>query len=385
MRRALLGIVSIAAFCGILVAAFWGSGPEAKKPAPAPSPAAGEPPKKVEEPPRAPPRLLGVQPAPGADDEWRGARVGVLDRKVLEMALAEYASSRDAATVTGQARMVAMTRRELELIWGTEKAVESLGFSVPWIVAVEETRETPGSATAVEIVAALRDFHLFFRARFRSLFESRPPAADWTAPLVVLASRDEYLRRAKPPAFSTSHTNLQSGWAFLSRGNRDLVDSACHEATWQTWIALARVRAPGEGIPTASLSAWFWDGTAAYFSAARHADPRPMHFGEGASRPMADVRTALREKKLKPLSSLLAATFGELDVSPDPLAAFAVLSQSWAFVAFVETAEKGKRRESLDRYAELELSGKGGIEAAKECFGDLEALDREYRAFVKLF
>ncbi|MEK7466569.1 MAG: hypothetical protein AAB074_04070 [Planctomycetota bacterium] len=383
MRRALLSIVSLTAFTGILVAAFWGGRPAGKKP-PAPTqPGIVEVPKPNDEPPKPPVSLLGVEPNPGPDDEWRGARVGVEGRKEISAALALYESSREVAVLSGLLRGAALAKREMDLLWGTKKAVELPVVRAPWIVAVEETPDASAPVIAADLAAALGEFHADFRARFKSLFESRPPDPGWIAPVVVLASRDEYLRRAKPPAFAISHTNLHSGWAFLSRGRRELKESALHEATWQCWIALARARAPREGIPTASLAAWFWNGTAEFLSAARPDGQAHLHPGKGVSRNLTDVRAAVREKKMKPLPALLAPTFADLDASPDPREAFAVASQSWAFVAFLEMSGDGKRRGELDRYAESELSGKGGLEAAKACFGDLEVLDREYREFVK--
>lgn len=368
MRRILLGLTALAAFAGILVAAFWGGGTPPKKAGPAP--AAAGPAKVAEEPPKPPPDLLGVERTPPPEDDWHGARVGAEGRKELEEALTAYAASPAVAALSGRARSAALATRQLELLWGTKKAVVSLAPELPWIVAVEEAADAP---EAGEIAAALRTFAGAFRARFKALYDATPPSADAVAPLIILPTRDEYLRRARPPAFAVGHTNLNSGWAFVPRSSRPLLEGVLLEAVRQEWVALARARAPRDGIPLDSLAPWFWEGASAFYAFPPESESRLAH----------DARAALRDGALKSLPQLLATTRGQLAASSDPRAAFASQPQGWAFTAFLERADGGKRREAFDRYAELELSGKGGIEAAKQCFGDLEALDGEYREFVK--
>jgi hypothetical protein len=368
MRRILLGLTALAAFAGILVAAFWGGGKPPKKAEPAPAPTS--PPKAADEPPKPPPDLLGVERIPAPEDDWRGARVGVEGRKELEGAMVAYVHSSEFSLLSGRARSAALVSRELALLWGTKKTVVSLAPELPWIVAVEEAPDAP---VARDIAAALRTFAGAFRARFKALYDSAPPRADEVAPIIILPTRDEYLRRAKPPAFAVGHTNLNSGWAFVPRSSRPLLEGVLLEAVRQEWVALARPRAPRDGIPLDSLAPWFWEGASAFYAFPPESESRHAH----------DARAALRDGALHPLSLLLATTRGQLAASSDPRAAFASQPQGWAFTAFLERAAGGKRRDAFDRYAELELSGKGGIEAAKQCFGDLEALDGEYREFVK--
>ncbi len=368
MRRLLLGLSALAAFAGILVAAFWGGGTEPEKPGPAPDVVA--PAKVAEEPPKPPPDRLGVERAPAPDDDWHGARVGAEGRKELEEALAAYAASPEVAALSGRARSAALASKQLALLWGTKKTIVSLAPELPWILAVEEG---PGTPAAEDIAAALRTFAATFRARFKALYEAAPPPADAIAPLVILPTRDEYLRRARPPAFAVGHTNLNSGWAFVPRSSRPLLEGVLLEAVRQEWLGLARPRTPRDGIPLDSLAPWFWEGASAFYAFPPDSESRLAQ----------DARAALRDGSLRPLSQLLATTRGQLAASSDPRAAFASQPQGWAFTAFLERAEGGKRRAGIDRYAELELSGKGGIEAAKQCFGELEALDAEYRAFVK--
>lgn len=369
MRRYLLGFLAMGAFAAILVAAFWEGGAPPAKPAGVPAAPAG--PSKPDEPP-PPPELLGVERAPAPPDDWHGARVGEDGRKVLEAAVAAFGASGEAAGLAGRERAVAALRVELGAIWGTPKAVSVPSADLPWVLAVEDPTDP---AEAAALAAALRDFAAAFRARFAALFAPAAPAADVLRPLVVLRSRDDYLRLTRPPAFATGHTNLQSGWAFVPRTGRPLAEGVLVQAARQEFLALARARAPREGIPLAGLAPWFWDGAASYFGLAG--------VPEGAARHAQDVRNALRDGALLPLRRLLAITRAEAAALDDPRTAFALQPQGWAFTAFLETAEGGKRRGSLDRYAERELSGKGGPEAARECFGEPEALDAEYRAFVK--
>lgn len=369
MRRYLTGLLALGAFAAILVAAFWEGGAPPAKPAASPPSPAG-PSKAVEPPP--PPDLLGVEPAPAPPDDWHGARVGEEGRKALEAAVSAFAGSPEAAGLQGRERAVAALRVELETIWGTSKAVSIPAADLPWVLAVEN----PSDASDPErLAAALREFAAAFRARFAALFASAPPPPGILRPLLVLGSRDDYLRLTRPPAFAVGHTNLHSGWAFVPRTGRPLAEGVLVQAARQEFLGLARARAPREGIPLAGLAPWFWDGAAAYFGLAGLPD--------GAARHAQDARAALREGSLLPLVRLLAITRAEAAALDDPRTAFAILPQGWAFTAFLETAEGGKRRDSLDRYAERELSGKGGPEAARACFGDLEALDAEYRAFVK--
>ncbi|MCC6740826.1 MAG: hypothetical protein IT452_17415, partial [Planctomycetia bacterium] len=353
----------------ILVAAFWeGGAPPAK---PAAGPAAPEVPAKPPEPP-SPPDLLGVERTPPPPDDWHGARVGEEGRKALEAAAAAFAGSRQARGLQGRERAEAELRVELETIWGTAKMLAVPSADLPWVIAVEEPSD---AADPESLAAGLREFAAAFRARFAPLFAATPPAEGTLRPIIVLRSRDEYLRLTRPPAFATGHTNLNSGWAFVPRTGRPVAEGVLVQAARQEFLALARARAPREGIPLAGLAPWFWDGAAAYFGLAVLPD--------GAARHAQDVRDALREGTLLPLPRLLAVTRAEAASLDEPRTAFALQPQAWAFTAFLETAEGGKRRGGLDRYAERELSGKGGLEAARECFGDLEALDAEYRAFVR--
>ncbi len=46
-------------------------------------------------------------------------------------------------------------------------------------------------------------------------------------------------------------------------------------------------------------------------------------------------------------------------------------------------AEDGRHRERLLTWLDLEWQGKGGIEAATGAFEGLEALDKEFHAFVR--
>ncbi|MCE9584436.1 MAG: hypothetical protein K8T20_18260, partial [Planctomycetes bacterium] len=372
MRRLILAFLGLAAFTGILAAAFLGGGPVVPKTvskAAAPQPSGP----RTEEPPKRPEPLLGVEPVAPIEGERHGARMSAETLVAFDQALSDFAAAPETRRLAGRERAMALAAREAAELWGAKQSVASAS---QWIVAIDASAADAPPASAAQIAAALAEFQTVFEKRFAALIAATPPPADWVAPVVVLPSRDEYLRRTHPRMFATSHTHLPSGWAYLAWTGRDLRPALFHEATVQLWRALSRPRAPA-GIPVSRLSAWFWLGTAEYLEGA----PVPLKGSEAhdAGDDWRDeTRKVVREGRFRLLRDFLAIRQADLDAESDPLRLFAFRAQAWAFVNFLETSGGGKRRELLDRFAELVLSGKGGPEAASECFGDLVAFNGEF-------
>lgn len=86
----------------------------------------------------------------------------------------------------------------------------------------------------------------------------------------------------------------------------------------------------------------------------------------------------LRDRPLVPVSDLLKLDRGSPEMKNDGQRSL-VYAQSWAFIHYLLTSPNTDRKQRFDAFMALLKKGVGAIDAAKQAFGDLSALNEDFR------
>lgn len=208
---------------------------------------------------------------------------------------------------------------------------------------------------------------------------------DTVRPVTIVAVRDESGLRALLPAFWEKKGALHPAGAFMSAPDRG-------------WVALridvARFREEDEAwdnpylivfheyvhlvlrLNFDALPVWLNEGLAEFWGNTIIEGDRVY---EG--RPVPDHLRTLRARAPLSLAALLAVKHGSPEYSEENRATV-FYAQCWALVHYLVLG-KDERHGQINRFAALLRAGRPAREAAREAFGDLEALDRELQSYVR--
>jgi hypothetical protein len=203
--------------------------------------------------------------------------------------------------------------------------------------------------------------------------------------VTILAVRDDGGLRALLPAFWEKKETLHPAGIFVGAPDRN-------------WVALrmdvARFREDDEAwdnpylivfheyvhlvlrLNFHSLPVWLNEGLAEFWGNTIIEGER-VHEG----RPVSQHLQTLRQRTPLSLAALFAVGPGSPEYSEQDRATI-FYAQSWALVHYLVLGSE-ERRGQVNRFAALLQAGQLAPEAAREAFGDLEALDRELQSYVR--
>jgi tetratricopeptide (TPR) repeat protein len=242
------------------------------------------------------------------------------------------------------------------------------------------------SAAGLEVIGNAREADLRKAAHqvaaFRATLEVLMPGVSLSAPepttLVVFRDHPSFTEFA--PRDARGRRQLQIGGYFLGAPDENYLvlpifadrrltyETALHEYTH--YVVSRNFR----GLPL-----WLSEGIAEFYATFELDDEGRAIVGRV---PSSRVWT-LSTERLRPIRALIgadagASAFGGADVQ-------LFYAQSWLFVHFMTLSDQGKRQGQIVKYLGLLQETKSIDAAAREAFGDLEALDRELRRYVEGF
>jgi TPR repeat protein len=208
---------------------------------------------------------------------------------------------------------------------------------------------------------------------------------DTVRPVTILAVRDEGGLRALLPAFWEKKGSIHPAGVFVSAPDRSWValrmDVARFREGDETWdnpylVVFHEYVHLVLRLNFGSLPAWLNEGLAEFWGNTIIDGERVY---EGRHVPY-HLQT-LRQRPALPLAALFAVEHGSREASDHDRATI-FYAESWALVHYLVVGSEA-RRGQINRFASLLQSGRPAADAAREAFGDIEALDRELRSYVR--
>jgi tetratricopeptide (TPR) repeat protein len=206
---------------------------------------------------------------------------------------------------------------------------------------------------------------------------------DVDRPILVLAPRDEASMRTLAPQYWEQKNAVRPASLFVTGPDRHYIalradvkaaDTASinpYRAAYWSYVALVLRSSVKRDLPL-----WFYLGMTELMS---NTIVRETHLEIGRTIPWHLQR--LRNKQRIPLPELLTLDrtspwFQQGDKRPDLDAA------AWALVHYLLFADEGAHRPQFDRFAALVLEGRTPAGATEIAFGNLDALERGFSAYV---
>lgn len=258
--------------------------------------------------------------------------------------------------------------------------------AAPFLLIFERSKTYEAELMAEALKEAAIAFFRVFTAEFGELFDGASLAKTQVCPVYVFESRARYLDVRRVPDWYGGDFSSRANRISLYKDSPDLYETLFHLLTHavlhQAWLR--------KGNELASLTdtemAWFSEGLSAYMENFKRDVQGGFLLGQPAPDHLPFVRKMLLSGKALKLPELMGITCRALH-DPDKGRNWRaqVTAQSWALVYFLNKAAEGKYREKFRQYFTREIEGKGGLESAKECLGDLEALDLEVAEFYRAF
>jgi TPR repeat protein len=208
---------------------------------------------------------------------------------------------------------------------------------------------------------------------------------DTARPVTILAARDEGGLRSLLPASWEKKGAFRPAGVFLRTPDRNWValrmDVARFRESDKTWdnpylVIFHEYVHLVLHLNFESLPVWLNEGLAEFWASTIIEGDRVY---EGRHVPY-HLET-LRQRTPLSLADLFAVTEGSPAYSEENRATL-FYAECWALVHYLALGSDA-RRGQMDRYVALLQAGRPAGDAAREAFGDLEALDRELQAYVR--
>ena len=219
------------------------------------------------------------------------------------------------------------------------------------------------------------------RHAFSNLFEWA--RVDLDRPIAVIAVRDERSMRALAPIYWEQRGGMRPVSVWVTGPDRhylairtdvqaeDTENINPHMSAYHSYASLILQQSTGRDLP-----AWFENGFAGVLS---NTIVREGYILFGPLIPWHLER--LREGARFRLAELLKVTSSSPAYTSEE-SRFRFDAQSWAFVHFLIFGDKGARRPTLNQFIGLVREGTDPAVAAREAFGDLQALEGDFVRYV---
>jgi hypothetical protein len=223
--------------------------------------------------------------------------------------------------------------------------------------------------------------------RVRALLQEVWPGArvDTARPVTILAVRDEGALRVLLPAFWEKKGAFHPAGVFVGAPDRSWVALRTDVAgfregddagdnpylvVFHEYVHLV-LRLNFESLPV-----WLNEGLAEFWGNTIIEGDR-VYEGRHVSHHL----QTLRQRTPLSLAAFFAVKHGSPEYSEQNRATI-FYAQSWALVHYLVLGSD-ERRGQIDRFAALLRAGRAPTDAAKEAFGDIDALDRELQSYVR--
>lgn len=211
----------------------------------------------------------------------------------------------------------------------------------------------------------------------REVFLKMSPSlhVDPAEPVVILAVRNGKDLEALLPAYWTKGHMHPAGF-FVSALYRNFIalrmDVSSYDGYHVVYHEYVHLL---ERLNFSKLPVWLSEGLAEFYAAAV-IQGSDVELG----RPMAEHIELLRKNEWLPLEELLTATQSSPLYNENNLTSI-FYAESWELTHYLMTAEKGTLQQGLVRYENLYGQGVPSLDAARQAFGDLNALTEQLHKY----
>ena len=283
---------------------------------------------------------------------------------------------------TPQERRVAAARAWLDEKYPAERAEM---FAPPFFIVVEKSSSYNAELMAEDYLAVVKTLMAGLRKEFEGLVDFDRLERDEVCTILFFPTSEDFVQKCSPAPGSLVHLVQSRSAALLYKDCPRLYETTFHFGTLLLLDCASAADLEEHSNRRRLPSFWFAYGLAEWFACFKRTAAGGFQFGERTSE--SALQLPRSPKDLPPLSELISLSRDEFQKRVEaggtgPRSPQKLQAQAWAFVYFLMTANGGKRRDALRAYAKAEFAGNGGLEAAREAFGDLEALDGEFRAFL---
>lgn len=252
--------------------------------------------------------------------------------------------------------------------------------AAPFVVCTETSVHYNADLIAGAFKEALVELYKLFKDRFGAFYDARALEADQACLVYVFESRERFAGIIRPPEWSCGAFDPARGALVIYKDSSQLYETLFSEGARQLLATIARTKDPKAGDPTMF---WLSTGIATWFESFKRDARGGVVLGGRAAGYLPFARKLITDGKSLKLDEFLRITSADFAKKTGRKEVVALTGQAWAFWYFMQTAKDGAYRDKLDAYFKKEMEQKGGHDAAKECFGDLEALNAEYEEFIR--
>jgi hypothetical protein len=254
----------------------------------------------------------------------------------------------------------------------------------PYLLAMEESTSYNAQLMMEDFKGCVKQlFELFFK-RYGTLFDVEKFKKEEVNFIMIFESRERYMEGENAPYFAGGHFNTQTGRIFIYKDTPQLYETLFHEGIHQLCHNLSQMMVEKDSERSNVNMFWFTEGIACFFGAFKRDATGGFVLGEVDANYLPQTKQMIaagKHMKLDPLMKMTYLDFARK--SGDPKFVGQMYCQSWSVVYFMYTFQNGKYKSKFDEYFKKETASQGSYKAAKEIFGDLDALNKEYEEFYK--
>ena len=257
----------------------------------------------------------------------------------------------------------------------------------PFLLCMEKSDSYAADLMLQSFKEVVTSFYKVFCDEYGSLFDADAHARNEATLIYIFATSYRYHSILCPTPWSGGQFSSRTGEIHLYKDTAQLYETLFHLCTHAAIHAISGSRMTEGKKLIDSEMAWFSEGLSTYFENFKRDAKGGFVLREVSSTYKPYVKKMIADRKQSKLRDFMGVSYRQyvLERSNSSKRSYVTDTdaQSWAVVYFLLQHEGGKYREKFFDYFKMEVEGKGSLDAAKQCFGDLDALDKEYQDYFK--
>ncbi|KAF0244448.1 MAG: hypothetical protein FD180_2515 [Planctomycetota bacterium] len=257
----------------------------------------------------------------------------------------------------------------------------------PFLLCMEKSDTYVAELMLTSFREVVITFYQVFCKEYGSLFDAGAHARNEVTLVYIFATSDRYHSISQSTPWAGGHFSSRTGEIHLYKDTSQLYETLFHLCTHAAIHAISGSRITVGKKLVDSEMAWFSEGLSTYFENFKRDATGGFVFGGVSSMYKPYVKKMIADGKNSKMRDFMGVSYKQyvLERSNPSKRSYVTDTdaQSWSVVYFLLQHEGGEYRQEFFDYFKMEVEGKGSLEAAKQCFGDLDALDKEYHDYFK--
>ncbi|MBI2924048.1 MAG: DUF1570 domain-containing protein [Planctomycetes bacterium] len=280
---------------------------------------------------------------------------------------------------------VHIMKDEYNRMWNENKKLyKDCGPEAPYLLCMEESSSYNAELMLEDFKGIVKTLYELFFKRYGKLFNVEEFGANEVCFIYIFENRDRYMKCTAAPYFAGGHFDTTNGRIFIYKDTPKLYETLFHEGIHQLVHNVTQMKEKNDKARRNINMFWFTEGIACFFEFFKRDAVGGFVLGEVSKDYVGSVQALMKSNKHTPLQKMMKITYMEFARnSGNPQYVSAMYAQSWSVVYFFYTYQGGKYVEKFNDYFKREVDMKGGYDPAKEIFGDLEQLNKEYEEYIK--